>query len=142
MIEERVKMAELANCPNCGSVFVKTNLRDVCETCYKEEEIAFETVYTFIRKKENRTATIFETSEGTGVDEELIIKFIKTGRLRLAQFPNLGYPCQKCRTIIREGNLCDECVNELRSELSTFEKEQKRIQELRNREKRTYFVDK
>lgn len=135
-------MAELANCPNCGSVFVKTNLRDVCEKCYKEEEVAFETVYTFIRKKENRTATIFETSEGTGVNEELIIKFIKTGRLRLAQFPNLGYPCQKCRTIIREGNLCDECVNEFRSELSTYEKEQERIQELRIREKRTYFVDK
>lgn len=135
-------MAELMNCPNCGGLFVKTNLRDVCEKCYKEEQIAFETVYTFIRKKENRTATIFETSEGTGVDEELIIKFIKSGRLRLAQFPNLGYPCQKCRTIIREGNLCDECVNKLRSELSTYEKEQERIQELRIREKRTYFVDK
>ena len=88
-------MAELMNCPNCGSLFVKTNLRDVCETCYKEEEQAFETVYKFIRKRENRTATIYEASEGTGVDEELIFKFIKTGRLELAQFPNLGYPCEK-----------------------------------------------
>nr|WP_309098557.1 TIGR03826 family flagellar region protein [Fredinandcohnia onubensis] len=135
-------MTELMNCPNCDSLFVKTNLRDVCEKCYKEEQIAFETVYTFIRKKENRTATIFETSEGTGVDEELIIKFIRTGRLRLAQFPNLGYPCQKCRTIIREGSLCDDCTKELRDELSSFEKEQERMRELQIREKRTYYVEK
>lgn len=135
-------MAELMNCPNCGGLFVKTNLRDVCEKCYKQEQIAFETVYTFIRKKENRTATIVETSEGTGVDEELIIKFIKSGRLRLAQFPNLGYPCRKCRTIIREGNLCVDCTNELRNELSSFEKEQERIKELREREKRTYLSEK
>ncbi|MEH7381347.1 TIGR03826 family flagellar region protein [Bacillus sp. JJ1533] len=134
-------MAELMNCPNCGAVFVKTNLRDVCEKCYKDEQIAFETVYKFIRKRENRTATIFEASEGTGVDEELIIKFIRTGKLKLAQFPNLGYPCQKCRTIIREGILCDDCSKELRGELSTFEQEEERKKEIREREKRTYFVD-
>ncbi|WP_077619702.1 TIGR03826 family flagellar region protein [Bacillus sinesaloumensis] len=133
-------MGELMNCPNCGGLFVKTNLRDVCEKCYKEEQMAFETVYTFIRKRENRTATILEASQGTGVDEELIIKFIRTGKLKLAQFPNLGYPCQKCSTLIREGNLCDDCAKELRTELSTFEKEEERLKELREREKRTYFV--
>ncbi|MFS0821615.1 TIGR03826 family flagellar region protein [Bacillus sp. 1P02SD] len=135
-------MGELMNCPNCGALFVKTNLRDVCEKCYKAEEVAFETVYKFIRKKENRTATIFEASEGTGVDEELIIKFIRTGRLKLAQFPNLGYPCQKCRTIIREGILCDTCSRELRSELSIFEQEEERKKELKERNKGTYFVEK
>ncbi|WP_449537811.1 TIGR03826 family flagellar region protein [Ferdinandcohnia sp. Marseille-Q9671] len=133
-------MGELMNCPNCGSLFVKTNIRDVCETCYKEEDKAFQTVYTFIRKKENRTATIIETSEGTGVDEEVIIKFIKTGRLKLAQFPNLGYPCQKCSTLIREGTLCGDCTKELRSELSIFEKEEERKRELRERKKGTYFA--
>ncbi|WP_010676919.1 TIGR03826 family flagellar region protein [Bacillus timonensis] len=135
-------MAELMNCPNCGGLFVKTNIRDVCENCYKEESKAFEMVYKFIRRRENRTATIFETSEGTGVDEELIIKFIRTGRLQLAQFPNLGYPCQKCRTIIREGNLCIDCTKELRTELSTFEKEQERMKELKERNKSTYFAEK
>ncbi|MEH7384282.1 TIGR03826 family flagellar region protein [Bacillus sp. JJ1521] len=134
-------MGELMNCPSCGSLFVKTNLRDVCEKCYKEEERAFETVYKFIRKRENRTATISEAAEGTGVEEELIIKFIRIGKLKLAQFPNLGYPCQKCHTIIREGVLCDDCSNELRSELSIFEQEEERKKEIREREKRTYFAD-
>lgn len=129
------------NCPNCGALFVKTNLRDVCEKCYKEENQAFETVYKFIRKRENRTATIYEAAEGTGVDEELIIKFIRTGKLKLAQFPNLGYPCQKCRTIIREGILCDDCSKDLRSELSIFKQEEERKKEIREREKRTYFAD-
>ncbi|MFS0864959.1 TIGR03826 family flagellar region protein [Fredinandcohnia sp. 179-A 10B2 NHS] len=136
-------MAELMNCPNCGAVFVKTNLRDVCDKCYKEEEVKYETVYKFIRIRENRTATLDEVVEGTGVEEELIIKFIRTGRLQLAQFPNLGYPCQKCRTIIREGKLCGDCSKDIRQQLTTLEKEQERLKELSERDKRrTFFVDK
>lgn len=133
-------MGELMNCPNCGALFVKTNIRDVCEKCYKEEEVKFETVYKYIRKRENRTATLSEVVNGTEVDEELIIKFIRTGRLKLAQFPNLGYPCQKCHTLIREGNLCSNCMNNLRSEMSTFEKEEERKQEILNRDKKMTFL--
>lgn len=136
-------MAELMNCPNCGAVFVKTNLRDVCDKCYKEEEVKFETVYKFIRIRENRTATLNEVVEGTGVEEELIIKFIRNGRLQLAQFPNLGYPCQKCRTIIREGKLCRDCSGDIRQQLTTLEKEQERLKAISERDKRrTFFVDK
>lgn len=44
-------MGELANCPKCGSLFVKTRLRSICDACYQEEEKAFETVYNFLRKR-------------------------------------------------------------------------------------------
>ncbi|MFT4414413.1 TIGR03826 family flagellar region protein [Fredinandcohnia humi] len=136
-------MAELMNCPNCGGLFVKTNLRDVCDKCFKEEEKKFETVYKFIRIRENRTATLNEVVEGTGVEEELIIKFIRTGRLQLAQFPNLGYPCQKCRTLIREGKLCGNCSGELKQQISSFQKEEERLRELQERDKKaTYFSGK
>lgn len=133
-------MSELSNCPNCNSVFVKTQFREVCQNCWKEEEKQFETVYQFIRKRENRAATIGQVEEQTGVEEELILKFIRSGRLQITHFPNLGYPCDKCGKIIRTGKLCETCAVELRKELQTHETEEARKQQL-NR-KSTYFTAK
>ena len=132
-------MNSLENCPNCGALFVRTKFRDVCDACYKEEEAQFEKVYQFIRKTKNRTATLTEVVEGTGVEEELVLKFIKTGRLRTAHYPNLGYPCEKCGTIIKTGRLCGNCADSIRSDLDHFEKETQHQQELKDK-KTTYFT--
>ncbi|WP_163099306.1 TIGR03826 family flagellar region protein [Peribacillus alkalitolerans] len=133
-------MGELANCPKCDAIFVKSAFRDVCDPCFKEEEKLFEKVYNFIRKKENRTATMNQVVEGTEVDEVLIVKFIKTGRLKLAHFPNLGYSCEKCGTTIRDGKICGACAVQLKSQLSSFEKEEQRKKEINERSKVTYYT--
>jgi flagellar operon protein (TIGR03826 family) len=131
-------MGELANCPRCGRLFVKHSIRDVCEQCYKEEEALFEKVYQFLRKRENRTATMAQVVEATGVSESLITKWIKIGRLQLVHFPNLGYPCESCGTMIREGQLCTKCRTKLQRELKQFEEEK---QQQRQR-MATYYVQK
>lgn len=131
-------MAELGNCPKCGDIYVLNNIRDVCLNCYKQEEADYEKVYQFIRKKQNRTAQMEEVVEATGVEKTLIYKFIKKGRIKLAQFPNLGYPCAKCGTIIREGKLCKPCTTGIQSDLQLVEKEEERKKELQKRN--TYFT--
>ena len=136
--EEEPWMAELGNCPQCGDIYVLNNIRDVCLNCYKQEEADFEKVYQFIRKKQNRTAQMEEVVEATGVQKTLIYKFIKKGRIKLAQFPNLGYPCAKCGTIIREGKLCQPCMTGIQSDLHVIEKEEERKKELEKRN--TYFT--
>jgi flagellar operon protein (TIGR03826 family) len=130
-------MAELMNCPKCGRLFVKSQFRDVCEQCYREEEALFEKVYQFLRKRENRTATMAQVVKEAGVSERLITKWIKAGRLKLVQFPNLGYPCEKCGKMIREGRICKECNIDLQKQLKQLEQEQQR---LRQRNKATYYV--
>jgi flagellar operon protein (TIGR03826 family) len=130
-------MAELMNCPKCGRLFVKSQFRDICEQCYREEEALFEKVYQFLRKRENRTATMAQVVKETGVSERLITKWIKAGRLKLVQFPNLGYPCEKCGKMIREGRICKECNIDLQKQLKQLEQEQQR---LRQRNKETYYV--
>lgn len=115
---------EIMNCPNCGALFVKNPVRDVCENCYREEEKQFEKVYKFLRKKENRAATVQTISKYTGVKEELLYKWVKKGRLRPAQFPNLGYPCEKCGKIITQGKLCSDCVETIKKDLEIHELEQ------------------
>ena len=114
-------MNELTNCPSCQALFVKNQFRDVCETCYKEEEAIFNEVYQYIRKRENRTATIIQVVEATGVDESLLMKFIKSGKLRIASNPNLGYACEHCGSIIREGRFCGGCRDDLRANLERHE---------------------
>lgn len=114
-------MGSLSNCPVCGSLFVK-GIRSVCQECHQAVEERFERVYTFIRRRENRTATIEETEEATGVAKDEIVKFIREGRIQLAQFPKLGYPCEKCGTLIREGRLCQDCGHNIRSSLEQLER--------------------
>jgi flagellar operon protein (TIGR03826 family) len=132
-------MGELMNCPKCGRLFVKNQFRDVCEQCYKEEEKLFEKVYAFLRKRENRTATMVQVVEATEVSESLIIKWIKAGRIKLVHFPNLGYPCEKCGKMIREGRICLECNKGLQKQLQQLEQEQQR---LRGQKYTTYYVPK
>lgn len=134
-------MGDIRNCPTCNSIFVKTNLRDVCENCYKAEQKQFDKVYNFIRKSENRMATIDEIVTATEVVEELIMKWIRNGKLRVTGMPNLGYPCEKCGTLIQKGSICSDCSTGLKKDLYKVEEEKRRIQELRKRDKATYFLD-
>ena len=71
----------------------------------------------------------------------LILKFIKTGRIRTTLNPNIGYPCEKCGRLISSGRLCDDCSHSIRSELNSFEKEKERQRELLEKDKKaTYFT--
>jgi len=124
-------MGELANCPKCNGLFVQTQLRTVCDKCFKEEENAYETVYQFLRKRENRKAELDVVVEATGVSKELILKFIRQGRIMLSNFPNLGYPCEKCGKTIREERLCNDCKNDIHKQLNQIEQE-KMISERNN----------
>ncbi|MGE7183714.1 TIGR03826 family flagellar region protein [Peribacillus sp. NPDC006672] len=129
------------NCPNCNSLFNMTKFRDVCDACYKEEEAQFDKVYAYIRKKINRTASMMQVVKDTGVEETLIIKFVKTGKLRISQFPNLGIPCEKCGTHINIGRLCGKCSDSLVADLQAFESEERRQTEIQgNDKKNTYYM--
>lgn len=136
-------MADLANCSRCGNLYVKTT-RDICQDCFKEEEKQFEIVYNFMKKRANRQATIPEIVEATGVEEDVIIKFVKEKRLRTAQFPNLSYGCERCGKEINDGNLCSTCSSELAGDLKHHEdlKQVQKLNEQREKEKasQTYFV--
>lgn len=134
-------MAQIETCPSCGDIYVKNQFRDVCQKCWKEEEQAYDQVSKFMRRRENRAATMLQLVEAVGVEEELIQKFIRTGRLKVTQFPNLGYPCDKCGAIIRSGKLCEPCALEIKKDLEQHEQEEAFKEELRKREKQaTYFT--
>src|SRR5699024_11296401 len=110
-----IRMNGLANCNRCGKVFAK-GVRDICPQCYQKEEEDYQKIYKLLTNRKNREAKITEIVEATGVDEDTIIKFLKNKRLRAADFPQLGYPCEKCGKNIVEGRLCEDCASFIRSE--------------------------
>lgn len=129
---------DIVNCTRCGGIYVKNPVRDICDQCYKEEEEAFDKVSSYLKKREHRTASMLQVVRDTGVPEELIMKFIKKGRIKLVQFPNLAYPCEKCGKPIQTGKFCDECITEFKTELEIYEKEEQWKKEME--EKRAYYA--
>ncbi|GAE09095.1 flagellar protein [Paenibacillus sp. JCM 10914] len=78
-------------------------------------EKEYEKCVTYLR--EQKGATIHEVSEATEVSVRQITKFIKEGRISIANAPNLAYPCEVCGILIRESNMCDSCRTRLTREL-------------------------
>lgn len=115
-------MKDVANCPRCGKIFVKA-LRPMCQPCFKEQEDNFDKVSKFMRQKQNRMASLREVHEQTGVALEQIQMFVREGRLLATQFPNLGYPCESCGAIIRQGRLCEGCKGTITEGLDQIQKE-------------------
>lgn len=135
-------MAELRNCPRCDAFFNYTGIRDVCLKCAQKEEELYQIVYRFLRKRENRAANVERIEEATGVERELLYKWVRKGRLHPAVFPNLGYPCDNCGHITNNGKLCEKCSDSIKSDLKTFEAVKEFRDGINKRDKHTYYSDK
>lgn len=106
---------ELRNCPECGSVFtfIRTNL---CPACQKKDEEDFRKVRSFIMR--NANASILKISEGTEVSEKKIMRYIREGRIRIAQNnERIIIQCEVCGKRIPSGQLCEACSEKLSSGL-------------------------
>lgn len=113
----------IANCPRCGRVYNQT-LGDVCPRCNKDIDKEYEQCANYLR--EHRGATMTELSEATEVSIRQITKFIREGRISIADSPNLGYPCESCGTMIREGKLCETCHHRISKTIANFHEDERR----------------
>ena len=134
-------MAELRSCPMCGVFFNYTGLREVCHSCAQKEEDLYQIVYRFLRKRENRAATVDRIEEATGVERDLLFKWVRKGRLHPAIFPNLGYPCDNCGHLTNKGKLCDKCVGNIKSDLRTFEAAKEFREGILEKDRVTYYAE-
>jgi flagellar operon protein (TIGR03826 family) len=134
-------MAELRDCPSCGEFFNYTGVRDVCGKCAMSEEKLYEEVYRFLRRRENRAATVERIVEETGVTETVLYKWVRKGRLQPAMFPNLGYPCDNCGRLTTKGKLCEICTAKIQNDLKKFEAVKEFRESIVEKDKATYLSD-
>ncbi|HOB12457.1 MAG TPA: MerR family transcriptional regulator [Syntrophomonadaceae bacterium] len=105
---------ELRNCSICGRLFGYQQGRTVCSRCREQEEEQYMKVRRYVR--DHPGATVFEVAEETGVDEELILQFLREGRLQSKGFVEV-LQCQRCGAHIDSGNYCANCLRELDSQI-------------------------
>lgn len=111
-----MSLGKLSNCSRCGTLFVQV-VRDICPSCHQVIEKEYERCASFLRKRENRGATIYQLSEATGVSIKQITRFIKERRISIANNPNMGYPCDRCGFLIRSGQYCADCTKHLQRDI-------------------------
>ncbi len=131
-------MAEVRQCPKCDAFFNYNGLRDVCAQCAQDEEKKYEEVYRFLRKRENRAATIEQIEKKLDVDRDLLFKWVRKGRLQPTMFPGLGYPCDRCGALTQEGKLCAKCQDEIETDLNQFEAAKELREALKHSDRATY----
>lgn len=103
---------KFGNCSTCNRPYLKTGAGDQCPNCLREEQKNFEKVVEYLREKPR--ASLFEICEETGVSESLVLKFIRLGKLQLADGANY-LTCSMCGQSIREGRLCASCSEKVSS---------------------------
>jgi flagellar operon protein (TIGR03826 family) len=98
----------LANCKECGRLFIKVT-SDICPDCQRKEEEEFDRVKEYLKNHPN--ANLSEIMEATGVSENRISKFIRMGRLSIKP------TCEVCGKPIDSGRFCPECRLKLLNEV-------------------------
>ncbi len=105
----------LKNCKECGRMFkAASRMQRLCERCRENEDKIFLKVREFIY--DNPSTNVMEVSEEMNVDEELVLKWLREGRLKL-KGEGSGYPCEKCGETIQTGRFCGACSHAMSNEL-------------------------
>ena len=115
----------LKNCPQCGKLFASEHGEKLCPVCLEDEESDFQKVKEFLW--DNPKATIEEVHKETGVERDLIIKFIRDDRLIAEGIDiDIVIECERYGKAIAHGRFCKSCQEELIDGLSPTKKKKKK----------------
>lgn len=103
-------------CPICGQP-MKYMFGEVykCQKCGRSELSDFGKVREFLEKAGAQPAVVI--SRETGVELNVIDKFLKEGRVEIPDGSDVYIKCQSCGTDIRYGRFCPECMMKMTKDL-------------------------
>lgn len=106
---------EVRNCPRCGKMFVFVG-RKICPDCREKDERDFDRIREYLRSHPG--ANLEEIHEGTGVEKEKVLEFLREGRLEVRKNGITAVrKCEVCGRVISRGRICDDCVQQFKSPL-------------------------
>lgn len=108
---ERIKF-----CPTCGEP-MKYMFGEVykCSKCGRSELTDFGKVREFLEKSGPQPAVVI--SRETGVELNVIDKFLREGRVEIPDGSDIYIKCQSCGTDIRYGRFCPECMMKISKDI-------------------------
>ncbi len=125
----------VAQCPGCGSLY-QENSRKQCPDCSAVEDAQIESIERQLRR--NRFLNNEQVAEITSIPAERIRGWIRKGKIKLYDYPNLADSCDLCGEPTRSGKLCVKCSSRIQSDIvRVFEQE--RLMKERNRATHSYI---
>ena len=107
---------EVKVCRGCKKMFQYITGPVLCPKCKQLEEEMFLKVKEYLR--DNPGSTMLEVNQVTGVSAMLIEKFLRQGRLQVAENSPMMLTCERCNKKIVTGKFCNNCKKELSEELN------------------------
>jgi len=104
---------DIRNCKHCNRLFQYQSSK-YCPNCVIEMDQVFIKVREYIYDYPN--STVVEVSENTGVDTEIIMEFLREGKLELKEATML-LECKSCGKAIKTGVMCKECLSRFETEM-------------------------
>lgn len=108
---------DVRNCRKCGRLFNYIGGQPYCAACLNELEEVFKQVKEYIRS--NETAGLKEVSEEFGVNQAIILRWVREERLEFAEHSEVGIDCESCGTTIKSGKYCHSCKEKLANTLAS-----------------------
>lgn len=105
----------LANCTDCGKVFVKNSLEKVCPDCLLKRKEELDKIENWI--KTSPQPILNNIGKDTGVSEFSFRKYLVEGRIR--DYTKVYCNCEVCgqQTRIRSKNfICPDCSGSLKKQ--------------------------
>jgi len=119
---------ELKNCKQCGKLFLYNGSQSVCPECFAKDEQEFETVKNYLW--DHPKASLPQVVEGTGVKEEKILKYLREGRISLADGTEIGLECEFCGAKISYGKICAKCAKALETGIQKAGNKEEKMSDL------------
>ena len=101
---------ELRNCKKCNRLFSSLDGSTLCSRCNVKADDGFSRVREYIY--DNPTPSIKDVSKGTSVSADIILKWIRDGRIILSENSSISF-CERCSSPMDGGRFCGKCVKEL-----------------------------
>lgn len=119
---------DLKNCTKCGRIFSYAGSQ-ICSRCSTNDEDDYKKVKDYLY--DHPGSTISEVSEGTGVTEKQILRYLRENKIEVRDDSNFIIDCERCGVPIKSGRFCDKCVSSMQKEFMSVLKpktEEKKIE--------------
>lgn len=107
----------IANCKECGKVFVKT-LDNTCPDCSNKRKQELQKIEEWIKQK--NTPVLTKIEEEIGISEKTFMKYVLDGRIR--SFNKVLAPCDVCKELTKletKNVICKDCRSSIKKTSSS-----------------------
>jgi len=113
-------MANVANCKKCGTLFLQTSKRDICDKCFEAQNKMLSEINRYVITSQEPTITVDELLKKFNLTKDEFEAFYEAGKfVKIGQ--KVTFVCSKCGKTVpianKTNSICHMCVKKLQNEI-------------------------